>query len=509
MMSRVRRSLLTLVVAALALASSAALAQDTIRIAQSLAQNILSPAEATGLPDAAVIRTMFEGLVGFTDGVLVPELASEWSANEDATAFTFTLREGVTFHDGTPFDAQAVKDYYEWVMNPDGRGARGRSLLAAMESVEVLGPYQVRIHLSEPNGAFIYLLATSNARIVSPTAVATYGDELSKHPVGTGPFRFVSWEEGQSIVVERNPDYWGEPAKVDRLEFLVVTNAATRVAMLQSGEVQFIESLPPQLVPTIEADPNLEVLSTAANFLRIFQMNTSKAPFDDVRVRQALNYAVDKQQLVNVVFGGNATVMSSPIPETAFGYAPQPPYEYDPERARALLAEAGYPNGFDVKVLTFTGDEYRTAGQVLQQMFAEVGVRMTLDQQERGALVEQIFKPIEENPTEAALVGASASTGDADLALTVSFTRASFPPAANNWSFYSNDRVEELVLAGRRTGDPEQRKAIYAEAQSIIWQDAPWVFLYSPNTIAGRSLSITGVENSPDNTIDARRAAFR
>jgi len=279
--------------------------------------------------------------------------------------------------------------------------------------------------------------------------------------------------------------------------------------MLQSGEVHFIESLPPQLVPAIEADPNLEVLSTPANFLRMLQLNTTKEPFGDVRVRQALNYAVDKQQLVNVVFGGNATVMTAPIPETAFGYAEQPAYGYDPERARALLAEAGYADGFDMTVLTFTGDEYRTAGQVLQQMFSEVGVRMTLDAQERGSLVEQIFKPIDENPTQSALVGASASTGDADLALTVSFTSASFPPASNNWSFYSDERVEELVVAGRETGDPAERQAAYAEAQAIIWQDAPWVFLYSPNTIAGRSLEITGVVNSPDNTIDARRASFR
>jgi ABC-type transport system substrate-binding protein len=508
MTSRFRHRLVA-VATALALLAGVALAQDTVRIAQSLAQNILSPAEATGLPDATVIRTMFEGLVGFTDGVLVTELATDWSANDDATAFTFTLRDGVTFHDGTPFDAQAVKDYYDWVMDPDSRGARGRSLLSAMERVEVLAPDQVRIHLSRPNGAFIYLLATSNARIASPAAIAAYGDELSKNPVGTGPFRFVSWDEGQMIVVERNPDYWGAPAQVDRIEFLVVNNAATRVAMLQSGEVHFIESLPPQLVPAIEADPNLEVLSTPANFLRMLQLNTTKEPFGDVRVRQALNYAVDKQQLVNVVFGGNATVMTAPIPETAFGYAEQPAYGYDPERARALLAEAGYADGFDMTVLTFTGDEYRTAGQVLQQMFSEVGVRMTLDAQERGSLVEQIFKPIDENPTQAALVGASASTGDADLALTVSFTEASFPPASNNWSFYSDERVEELVVAGRETGDPAERQAAYAEAQAIIWQDAPWVFLYSPNTIAGRSLAITGVVNSPDNTIDARRAAFR
>lgn len=488
---------------------AAAFAAGNVRIATSLAPASLQPAEATGLPDATVIRTMFEGLVGFLDGQLVTELASDWQANADATSYTFTLREGVKFHDGTPFDAAAVKAYYEWVLDPNSRGARGRSQLKDVKDIVVLGDHELRIDLKQANGAFIYLLAISNSRIASPASIEKYGDDISRNPVGTGPFKLVSWTEGQSVIVERNPDYWGDAAKVDRLEFVVVTNAATRVAMLQSGEVQFIEALPPQLVPVIQADPKLEVASTKTNFLRVLELNTTRKPFDDVRVRQALNYAIDKEQLVRVAVAGLATVMTSPIPETTFGAAPQPPYGYDPEKARSLLADAGYPNGFDVKVLTFTGDEYRTVGQVLQQMFAQVGVRMTLDQQERGALVDQIFKPQDENPTEAALVGASASTGDADLAITTSFVRASFPPASNNWSFYSNDEVEKDVLAARETGDQEQRAKLYADALGVIWQDAPWVFLYSPDSVAGRSASLSGVAYAPDNTVDARRAELR
>ena len=284
----------TLAVLALVVAGVAAAQGDTIRIATSLAQNSLAPGEATGLPDATVIRTMFEGLVGFQDGELVNELAESWEANEDATVYTFHLREGVTFHDGTPFDAQAVKDYYDWVMDESSVAARARGQLAAMESVEVVDDLTVNIHLSEPNGAFVFLLATSNARIASPTSVREFGSDITRHPVGTGPFRFVSWTEGQNVIVERNPDYWGEPAQVERLEFVVVNNAATRVAMLQSGEVHYIEGLPPQLVPSIEGQSNLEVLTAPTNFLRILQLNTTKEPFTDVRVRQALNYAVDK-----------------------------------------------------------------------------------------------------------------------------------------------------------------------------------------------------------------------
>ena len=225
--------------------SFAAFSQDTVRIAQSLTHNTLNPAEATGTSDASVMRVMYEGLLGFDENYnLVPELATSWEANEDATVLTFQLREGVTFHDGTPFNAETAKAYFDWVLDPDSIGARGRSLLADVESVEATGPYELVMTLKQPNGAMFFNLATNGARIASPESLTEYGDQVGRHPVGTGPFKFVSWEDGQSIVVEANPDYWGDTPQVGGIEFLEVNNAATRVAMLQSGEVQFSEDLP-------------------------------------------------------------------------------------------------------------------------------------------------------------------------------------------------------------------------------------------------------------------------
>lgn len=498
---------LLLNVALLSLALPFALAQEVVRIAQSLAQTSLNPAESSGLADATVVRTMFEGLVGFDRELeVVPELATSWEVSDNVTTYTFELREGVIFHDGTTFNAEAAKTYYDWVLEPEGIGSRGRSALTGVESVEVLSPNTLRFTLGAPNSAFLFNLALSNLRIASPASLEEYGDEVGRNPVGTGPFRFTEWEDGVSIKVEAFDNYWGEPALVDGLEFLVVTNAATRVAQLQSGEVQFIEALPSQLVEPLQAVPNLEIVVQESTFARTFQMNTSKAPFDDVRVRQALNYAVDKEQLINVVFRGYGTEMTSPIPETVFGHAPQEPYAYDPERARQLLEEAGYGDGFSFEVLTFTGDEYSAAGQVLQQYFADIGVDMQLDPAERGALNDQIFLPVEENPTQAALVGASTATGDADRALTVSFSRASWPPDSNNWSFYENAEIDSLIEQGRATADQDERTEIYAQAQAIIWNDAPWVFLYSPNTIAGKLSTLEGVFYAPDQTVDARRA---
>ena len=349
---------------------------------------------------------------------------------------------------------------------------------------------------------------SSRVGIMGRSQLDADGSACANDLVGTGPYRFREWLDGQRVVVEANPDYWGDPAEADAIEFQVVTNAATRIAQLQSGESHFIEAVPTALVEQIDAAEGVDAVVSESTFARIFPMNTQRPPFDDVRVRQALNHAVDKETLVTVAQHGYATVMDSPVPAPVFGYAPQDPYAYDPERARELLAEAGYEDGFEFDVLTFTGDEYRTAGQVLQQMFADVGVTMNLMPTERGALVDAIFEPLEETELQAGLVGASTPTGDADRTLTVSFSRESWPPSSNNWSFYHDERVQELIEAGRATGDPEERAALYAEAQEIIWNDAPWVFLYSPDNVAGQAEELSGVFYMPDRSLDARGASL-
>ena len=224
-----------------------ALAQSTLRIAQSLSHNTLSPAATTGLADASVERVIFEGLVGLgKDLSIQPELATSWTINADATEFTFELRQGVTFQDGTPFNADAVKAYFAWATDKTNKNtARAQSLYANVKSLEVVGPYEIRFTLSAPDATFLSNIALYNGRIISPAAIQKYGSDVGRHPVGTGPFTFVSWQEGQKITVDANPSYWGPKPKVQRIEFLEVPNAATRVAMLQSGRRTSSRACPP------------------------------------------------------------------------------------------------------------------------------------------------------------------------------------------------------------------------------------------------------------------------
>ena len=499
-----RISLILFFTAFFALAS----AQETVVIAQQLEQGSLNPADNRGLSDNTVGRVLFEGLVGFDQNLeLVPELATEWDINDEATQITFTLREGVSFHDGTPFNAEEVKYYFDWATDADNPLAgRAASLLGDIDSVEVVDDLTVRFNLNQPNGAMIFNFVTANARIISSTAIKTYGEDIDRNPVGTGPFKFKEWADGQYILVEAFEDYWGEPAKVDQIEFRVVNNDATRIALLQTGEAHFIEMVPPPLVAALEANPDLVVDATESVFARIFPMNTQIEPFNDVRVRQALNHAIDREQLVQVALQGYGTALTSVMPEAVFGHTPQTPYEYDLEKAKQLLTEAGYPDGFTTGVLTFNSDEFSTVGQILQQMLSQVGVTLELQPTERGALVERIFKPFEETDLEASLVGASTTTADADRAFRASFTTSAWPPDSNNWSFYSNEEVDALVDEASQIGDQDRRAELYAQAQAIVWEEAPWIFLYSPNNIAGRVSNLEGVYYLAPRFVDARNA---
>ncbi len=504
-----RKSLL-LFVAGVALSLGAAFAASgTVSVAMSGNAITLNPGDTNGNLDFSIERPIYEGLVGFDKaGKLVPELATSWTSSPDATVFTFDLRKGVTFQDGTPFNAAAVKTYFDWVIDPANHFKR-ESLYNVIKQIDVVSEYQVKFTLSKPFGAMLYTFAHPAGRIVSPAAIKKYGKDVAKHPVGTGPFEFESWTPGQKVVLKANPNYWGDAPKVANLQFLFVPNAATRVAMLQSGEAQFIEDLPPQLVDPIKASPKLAVTAQPSIYVRYMAMNTQAKPFKDQRVRQALNYAVDKKTIVDVIAKGFGTELTAPIAKQVTGYAAQTPYAYDPEKAKQLLAEAGYPNGFTFTIDSLNSTTYQQIDQVLQQMFAKVGVTAKINPMESGTFSSTVFAPFDKTTLQAVVIGWSPSTGDADWGLRPLFDKASWPPDLYNLAFYDNPNVNKLIADGLSTANQDIRNKAYAAAEKTIWNDAPWVFLYSPYNIAGVSKSVSGVFYMPDGTVDARAAALQ
>ena len=501
---------LTHLLLGLAVASvlSAVAFAETLIIAQGTDAITLDPHDVTDSPTATVTSHIYETLFELQpDGSIVPHLAESYEVSEDSTTWTFTIRDGVTFHDGTPLTAEIVAGSLERFIDPDN-AFRFRFLLDRIEEVSVVGPMQVQVQLATPFAPLLAHLTHNTTAIVLPSAVEEFGEAFGENPVGTGPFAFESWDRGSRVNLVTNQDYWGDVPAIDGVSFLAVPENTTRMALVESGEAHVAVRVPPQDIMRLDALDDVTVENVSSLRTIYIYFNHTLEPFTDPRVRQAFNYAVNKQDIADFVLGGAVRPSDAAIAPGIFGYTDVGGYPYDPERARELLAEAGYEDGFSFSVLTFTGDEYATVGQLMQQMFADVGLEMRLNPTERGALVDAIFQPFESTELEASLVGNAVRTGDADQALTVSYYSESWPPAANNWSFYSNERVDELIEAGRRTGDVEERRAIYAEAQEIIWNDAPWVYLVSPDNVAGVADELSGVFYMPDRSVDARGASL-
>jgi glutathione transport system substrate-binding protein len=274
----------------------------------------LDPANTNDTLSQSAERLMYQGLYGFDREMkLIPALAESYEVNADATEFVFHLRAGVTFHDGTPFDAAAVKANIDRVANPENRLSR-RSLVSMVKSTEVVDPRTVKITLASPFGAFLNNMAHPGTFMISPKALAEYGKDIATHPVGTGPYKFVSFVT-DTLKVAKNPGYWrpGLP-KVDGVTFKAVPESGTRFAMLQTGEAQFILPLPAELARAAQANANITVVNAPSIVARYVALNNMKKPFNDIRVRQALNYAIDKNAFIRVVFSGFASPMDAPIP---------------------------------------------------------------------------------------------------------------------------------------------------------------------------------------------------
>jgi len=471
----------------------------------------LDPYDSNDNLSPSIARAVYDGLVGFTPEMkLRAELATSWEASKDARVFTFHLRQGVKFHDGTAFNAAAVKANLDRARDPNNRLKRA-SLYAPISSVDVVNDSTVRITLRSPFGAMLYTLAHMATRMISPAALAKGEDYVARNAVGTGPFKFVSWAPGQQIVLERNPEFWqnGQP-QVDRLVIKPVPEDATRVPMLLSGEAQFVYPIPGVEVDAVSKAPGIAIQKRWSIYQYYVALHCQHEPFRNVMVRQAMNYAVDKQALVKVVLRGFGRPLEAPMAPGVSGYSPVQAggWPYDVEKARALLAEAGFPRGFETVLWSTNQTENMRVGEALQQMLAKAGVTVRLAPMEAGTLTAVRFKPIADNQSQMNLVGWSASTGDADWALRPLYGGDAWVPTLFNLSFYKSPQVDALLGDALSTADQAKRDADYASINRLIWNDAPAIFLYNSQILAGVRTGATGVYAMPDGTVDLREAGL-
>lgn len=453
----------------------------------------LDPADANDTLSQSAARLMLEGLLSFDKNMkVVPLLAEKYEANDDATQFTFHLRQGVTFQDGTPFNAAAVKANFERVANPANHLKR-LSLLSMLDHVDVVDDYTARCVLKTPFGAFLPTVAHPALQLISPAALQKYGKDIGRNAVGTGPFMLDSWQP-DTLKVKKSPNYWqkGMPY-VNGVTIRSIPEDGARIAALQAGEDQFVYPIPPQLAKVVQNNPKLDLIDDPSIVVRYMAMNVNKKPYGDPRVRQALNYAVDKTAFARVVYNGFCDpLLSAEPPHVTFYAQQQNEYKYDPGKATQLLAAAGVGNGLEATLWGANNTLSITGMQFLQQQLGAVGVKLKVEPLEGGVMASRIWtvqKP-EDSQLELYYGAWSSSTGDADWALRPLFATNAFPPVLYNVGYYSNSAVDASLQGALETADPEKRGMLYADAQKRIWDDAAWVFLGVEKVIGGRDKSL-------------------
>lgn len=463
----------------------------------------------TSSPSFSVLEHIYEPLFSMSEeGVLEPLLAESITATSDNT-YVIELKQGITFSDGSPFNAEVVKANLDWVLNADN-GAAFRFLLVVAgqpAEVEVVDEYTVQITTAIPFAPLPAHLSHGALAMMALAELEQGADFMASNAIGTGPYVLQAWDRDEQVVLARNENYWGDAPAIDTVVFKVVKEDGARIVEIESGTVDVAVRVPPADIPRLEANPNIDVVITPGLRTIYIFFNVTEEPFDDVRVRQAVNYAVDKQAIVESLFEGAALESRAPFAPPIFGYAEQEPYTRDVERARALLAEAGVAPGTSVVLYHPTGRYIQDAlvADAVRAQLREVGLEVELRTLEWPQYVPHVRRPKPENDIQFAMLGWGVPTMDADYALYALFHSSEAPPGFNG-AFYNNPEVDALLEAGRSTLDTAERQAAYAEAISIIWEDAPWLFLYSEIQVTAIRNNVTGFVVHPDESLIATGA---
>jgi len=490
--------LLSGLTAAVLLLSGIVASAETLIVARGSDANSLDPAEGTSFEAIKVADWTFDGLVRF-DGnshKIVPALAESWELSEDGLTWTFKLRDGVTFHDGTPLNAEAVAFSLERQRDKEhpyhcANCRRWSAKFAAIEKTTALDDKTVEIKLKEPAPALLVNLAFYIGYIVSPTAVMADPEGFRSNPVGTGPFKFVRWERDNFIEYEANKDYYLGAPKVDKLIVRVIPNNDVRFLALKKGEVHLIYGVPFPQFGEVDSDPNLTLHQSPTLGISFMAINTEKPPFDDIKVRQAVAHAINKDRMFQTVFFGRGEIANQVIPSTWWGHSEgAASYDYDPEKAKALLKEAGVEDGFKTTLTSWTNPRPylpapRDAVSLIKSDLGAVGIDVDVQTMNWSTFRESRGK----GEYGLTMGGWISGTLDPDGIIYALFhSRYIREKDALNWARYRDEDLDAVLEKARGIYDQEERDPLYQEAADRITNAATGVFFAHPITaIATRS----------------------
>jgi len=472
---------------ALAILAGAASARDTVTVALQLEPPHLDPTSAAaGAIDQVLYSNVFEGLTRFMgDGSVVPGLAESWEISEDGLTYTFLLQDGVTFHDGTTMDAEDVKFSLDRARAEDSTNAQ-KALFADIASVDVVDPLTVQITLSQPNGNLLFNLAWGDAVIVAPESI----DTIKTAPVGTGAFTFTNWVQGDRIDLARNPDYWGEAPALSAATFKFISDPTAAFAAMMAEDVDAFSGFPaPENLPQFEADPRFQVLVGSTEGETILSINNKQAPFDNPKVRAAVAHAIDRQAIIDGAMFGYGTPIGT-------HFAPHNPAyvdltgtsAHDPEKARALLAEAGLADGFTTTLHLPPPSYARRGGEIIAAQLAEVGITAEIINVEWAQWLETVFRGKNFG------LSIVSHTEPMDIGI---YARPDY------YFQYDNAAFQDLMAELTGTTDPDARTKMLQQAQEIIANDYVNGFLFQLASLSVAKADLQGLwANAPTQATD-------
>lgn len=470
----------------------------------------LDPATMRLIPSYQVTTAIYDQLLWKFAGSddFVPGLATSYDVSPDGKTYTFKLRDGVTFHDGTAFDADAVKYSFDRLVDPKTNSVSAKSALGPYVSSTVVDPSTVKVTFSAPNGGFLDNVASPLLAIVSPTAAKKYGADFGRHPVGSGPFAFDSWSSGQSVGLKRNAKYsWGPqhaglggPAKLSAVTFRVVTTSAAQANALQTGSLQIGQGMDITDVVRLTKGGLVQHVAPASGMPFGFMLNVKKAPTDDVAVRQAIQYATDTKTINSTVFSNVYPDANTVLTGQTFGHDPAATYSYDPDKAAQLLDQAGWKIGsggvrqkdgktLELAWLLSTGFGFQDAAELMSSQLQKVGIKSTIQQQVPPAITASIQKGV--------MNVSSIYDYAADPYILNTLFSCAQVGTGPNYAHFCDPSIDAQIAAANATPDAAARAKAYQQIQSELMQQAMFVPIYDLSAVFVTAKSVAGLVYTP------------
>lgn len=478
---------------------------NTFDIAIGIDLDTVDPPQMTTTTVANVVDYSVETLTKLDkSGKTVPGLATSWQVSKDGRTITLHLRKGVTFSDGTKFDADAVKFNLDRLLDPKVESPQ-RAPYTSISSVDKVDDSTVRLNLSHPDPALPSALSASSAGLISPASIDKYGNSYKNvvHPVGTGPYKFVSYQQGDQVVFTKNADYWGRAPHYQKVVFHIVPEAATRESLVRAGQVDMAVLPPVADLQQLQQSSDTNVLLAPSDRTIFMAFQTPEAPLNDPAVRQAVNYAVNKNAIIKNVLFGAAEPMTAPVAPSVEGYCRVGEYGYNPQKAKQMLAKAGVKH-LTLTVGTPTGRylQDKEATDAIAGNLRDVGLNVQVRTMDWASYVSAVDVPASKQKFDMHVLGWAPAFLDSSQQM-LQFRTDQAPPNGLATSLYSNKKVDALSDAANQELDPQKRRSDYCQAWKTIWKDAPWLFLWVQKYPIVYSSDVTGVSYLPNEKFNA------